>query len=67
MSDWWKSTFSAGNGCVEVAVNSAAPIEYVWMRDSKDKGEGPILKFTATEWQAFLAGVRGGEFDLPSG
>jgi hypothetical protein len=83
MSDWRKSTFSGANecvevrfdksshsvanGCVEVAINSADPTDDVWVRDSKDKGEGPILKFTATEWEAFLAGVRGDEFDLPGG
>lgn len=33
------------------------------VRDSKDRG-GPVLTFTPTEWDAFTAGVRGGEFDL---
>jgi hypothetical protein len=37
------------------------------VRDSKQRGGGPVLEFTATEWAAFLAGVRGGEFDLNQG
>jgi hypothetical protein len=32
--------------------------------DSKGRG-GPILKFTAGEWGAFLDGAHAGEFDLP--
>ncbi len=32
------------------------------VRDSKDP-TGPALMFTATEWAAFTAGVRTGEFD----
>ncbi len=28
-------------------------------------GDCPLLRFTHSEWAAFLAGVRGGEFDLP--
>jgi hypothetical protein len=33
------------------------------VRDSKDQA-GPILVFTPAEWSAFVAGVKGGEFDL---
>jgi hypothetical protein len=32
------------------------------VRDSKNP-TGPTLIFTATEWVAFTAGVRAGEFD----
>ncbi|HZC53862.1 MAG TPA: DUF397 domain-containing protein [Mycobacterium sp.] len=58
---WRKATASAGNGaCVEVA-----PIDDggVAVRDSKDPG-GPILRYTAREWEAFLIGAKQGEFDL---
>ena len=60
---WRKSTRSGGNGgqCVEVAFVDGA----VGLRDSKQQGEGPILVFTPEEWDAFLAGVRDGEFDRP--
>jgi hypothetical protein len=30
--------------------------------DTKDP-EGPRLRFDASEWRAFVAGVRAGEFD----
>jgi hypothetical protein len=32
------------------------------MKDTKDP-EGPQLHFDASEWRAFVAGVRAGEFD----
>jgi Domain of unknown function (DUF397) len=57
---WRKSTLSTTNGCVEVAVVG----DRIAVRDSKDQGQGPVLEFTAEEWDAFLGGVRGGEFDL---
>ena len=70
---WHKASFSGSNGgnCVEVTATrdtSAAPhksgedVLYV-MRDSKDP-EGPKLAFTTAEWEAFIAGVKDGEFDL---
>jgi Domain of unknown function (DUF397) len=58
--EWRKSTLSTTNGCVEVAVVG----DRIAVRDSKDQGQGPVLEFTAVEWDAFLGGVRGGEFDL---
>lgn len=58
---WRKSSRSSGNGgqCVEAALNLPG---IVAVRDSKDPG-GPALVFTPAEWQAFLSGVRVGEFD----
>jgi hypothetical protein len=58
---WRKSTHSGYNGCVEVAFLTG----HVAVRDSKD-GASPVLVFTIREWEAFLGGVRGGEFD-PAG
>jgi len=56
---WIKSSLSFSNGnCVEVASLEGG----IGVRDSKDP-EGPILRFTADEWNAFLGGVRDGEFD----
>ena len=56
---WRKSTFSAQGDCVQVA-----PVgNEILVRDSKRPGAGH-LRFTPSEWQAFLAGVRHGEFDL---
>lgn len=57
---WRKSRHSASNGCVEVAFVDG----FVAVRDSKDR-QGPVLVFTPTEWDAFLAGVRDGELALP--
>ncbi|MGH3775773.1 MAG: DUF397 domain-containing protein [Pseudonocardiaceae bacterium] len=55
---WRKSTFSNNTGaCVEVADLGGAGRA---VRDSKDP-TGPALTFTAAEWAAFTAGVRGGE------
>jgi Domain of unknown function (DUF397) len=58
---WHKSTYSATNGCVEVALVDG----HVAVRDSKDR-HGPVLVFTPVEWSAFLGGARNGEFDLAS-
>jgi hypothetical protein len=59
---WRKSSYSGGEGgnCVEVA---ALPDGGWGVRDTKDKGAGPVLLFTASEWAAFTVGVRAGEFD----
>ncbi len=55
MYEWRKSSHSAqseGN-CVEVATLPSG----VAVRDSKDP-DGPVLRFTAEEWHAFLSRVR---------
>jgi hypothetical protein len=56
---WRKSTRSGNNGCVEVAFVE----DRVAVRDSKDRS-GAVLVFTAHEWEAFVGGVRTGEFEL---
>lgn len=54
------STRSGNNGaCVEVGPCDCG----IKVRDSKDQ-TGPVLTFTHAEWDAFVAGVRDGEFDL---
>jgi hypothetical protein len=56
-----KSGNSDTGNCVEVA---ALPGGGLRVRDSKDKA-GPVLGFNEHEWEAFLAGAKQGEFDLP--
>lgn len=58
---WRKSRASTNGGCVEITDTAAT----VWVRDSKEQGQGPVLTFTRHEWTAFLTGVRAGEFDGP--
>ncbi len=57
---WHKSSFSGDNGgeCIEVAPGFPGLVP---VRDSKNP-EGPALVFPAAAWQAFVAGVRAGEF-----
>lgn len=54
------SRSSGGDNCVEVAFAADGT---VGVRDSKQQGRGPVLEFTPAEWEAFLGGVVGGEFD----
>lgn len=59
---WRKSARSGGTGgnCVEVASNLQGVVA---IRDSKHPA-GPKLVFSTDEWDAFTAGVLGGEFDM---
>ena len=57
---WIKSSLSYGNGnCVEVA---GLADDVIMVRDSKN-ANGAVLGFTPGEWDAFVGGVRNGEFD----
>ncbi len=56
---WIKSSFSSYTGnCVEVAGLASDTIR---VRDSKNPAGG-VLSFTPGEWDAFIGGVRNGEF-----
>lgn len=58
---WRKSTYSGNGGdCVEVATNLLQRTGRILVRDSKDP-HGPVLSFTAAEWEAFTRGVRDGQ------
>lgn len=58
---WRKSSFSGPQGgeCVEVATTADSAL----VRDSK-RPHGGRLTVAAGAWDAFLAGIRKGEFDL---
>jgi len=53
----WHSNTGEGN-CVEIA---RGPEGWVALRDSKDEGHGPALRYTEGEWAAFLAGLDSGK------
>jgi len=55
---WRKSTASGSGNCVEVSFAGAS----VLVRNSRSP-QGPVLSFSRLEWDAFLTGVRDGEFD----
>ncbi|HEV2373526.1 MAG TPA: DUF397 domain-containing protein [Streptosporangiaceae bacterium] len=55
---WRRSTASGGTNCVEVSVDD----ESILLRNSQSP-DGPVLRFSYQEWEAFLTGVRHGEFD----
>ena len=57
---WRKSSRSQYNACVEVRFCG----DRVPLRNSRDP-DGPVLVFTAPEWDAFVEGVKRGEFDRP--
>jgi hypothetical protein len=59
---WLKSSASGSGNCVEVAQTEAA----VYVRNSKRPLAG-VVAFTGGEWEAFLIGVRKGEFDRTTG
>ena len=58
---WRTSSHSTGNGgeCVEAASLGAA----VAVRDTKDNGAGPVLRFAPRAWAEFTRSLMGG---LPS-
>jgi len=58
---WYKSSRSGGaDNCVEARRVGDGSVQ---LRDSKDP-DGPVLAFTPSEWDAFIGGAKGGEFDL---
>ena len=57
---WVKASASESGNCVEVAGHADGSVA---VRDSKDEGHGPVLRFTPAEWAAFVGGAKAGEFD----
>ncbi|GJF06157.1 hypothetical protein PSD17_51050 [Pseudonocardia sp. D17] len=53
-----RSSFCNGNGCVEVAATD----DGICVRDAKNTSN-PAHVFSVAEWDAFVAGVKAGEFD----
>jgi hypothetical protein len=62
-ASWHKSSWSSYNGsCVEVAELPASNL--VAIRDTKQKGIGPVLAFTRSEWDSFLSKVKNDELNF---
>jgi Domain of unknown function (DUF397) len=65
--EWQKSSLSVNNGqCVQVRFRKSSASTYngnILMRNSRDS-DGSQLSFTEGEWNAFIGGVKLGEFDL---
>jgi hypothetical protein len=59
---WYKSSASASGNCVEVA---HLPGGSVALRDSKNPAREPHV-YSRPEWEAFLAGAKNGEFEIPA-
>ncbi|HVV13322.1 DUF397 domain-containing protein [Amycolatopsis sp.] len=59
---WEKSFASEPNGgsCVEVNIGGSG---LIGVRDTK-LVDSPVFVFDTAEWQAFLTGVKAGQFDL---
>jgi hypothetical protein len=57
---WRTSSFTDNGTCVEVA---DLPDGGRLVRDTKLGEASPVLQYTGAEWQAFIAGVKVGEFD----
>lgn len=58
--DWRTSSYTNNGTCVEVA---DLPNGSRLVRDTKHGERGRVLRYTAAEWQAFITGVKAGEFD----
>ena len=54
---WRKSSYSGNGGanCVETGSVTGA----VLIRDTKDRGNGPVLRVTPAEWRRFAASIKG--------
>ena len=55
---WRTASFCGGGECVEVGKQDGMVV----VRDPKEPG-GTALRYTSEEWQAFVRGVKAGEFD----
>ena len=60
----WRKASCSGNGgasCVEVG---QARDGMILVRDTKNRGRGPVHRYTPEDWRAFITDVRVGEFDV---
>jgi hypothetical protein len=56
--EWRRSSRCSTSGCVEVKKTEHSYL----VRDSSDPNS-PVLSFSPLEWEAFVVGIRTGEFN----
>ena len=55
-ANWRKATYSNGSAsCVEAGITPGA----VLIRDTKNQGNGPVLRVTPADWTRLLKSVKG--------
>ena len=54
----WRTSSYSGNGGADCVAAGAAP-GAVLVRDTKDHGNGPVLRITPRGWKRFTASIRG--------
>jgi hypothetical protein len=54
--DWRVASYTGGQGnCVEVGTSSTM----IAVRDTKNREDGPVLRFDPPAWRAFMQHLRG--------
>ncbi len=55
--NWRKSTYSGGSGGECLEAGTAAGM--VLVRDTKNNGNGPVLRVCAADWKRLTAAIKG--------
>lgn len=55
--NWRKSTYSGGSGAVNCVEAGTAP-GAVLVRDTKDRGTGPVLRVSPGDWTRLTASLK---------
>jgi hypothetical protein len=56
ISDWRVATYTGGEGnCVEVGTSATM----IAVRDTKNRQDGPVLRFDLPAWRAFTRHLKG--------
>jgi predicted secreted Zn-dependent protease len=63
MMNWNKSSYPSADACC-VWVNIESETVAITYSDPKGGPANTMIRFSYPEWEAFIAGVKDGEFDL---
>ena len=55
--NWRKSTYSGSSGGECVEAGTAAGL--ILVRDTKNNGDGPVLRVSATDWKRLTEAIKG--------